>query len=157
MIRDFIVKLLANYSFILLTAMAVIFLSHLAIPAFDMTDHFLLASSLLLELFVTLLINRLSVFGIHQLNIKTPLIEHMLAYIIVLAQVYFLGWIWNWRSAWQGSSLAWDMFIFFIVVSVVFLFIYLFDLVRINKDITFINKQIKCRRKIKEKDNNDGA
>ena len=72
------------------------------------------------------------------------LLKYLLDIAMSLAVVFLFGWFWNWYE----PSYAWIMPA---MVIPVFVIGYFFDIVKIKKDVDFINKQIELRQKKLEK------
>ena len=97
------------------------------------------ASIFTFQLLFALLIICLLQLLTERLPLKAILYKYLIDLVMSLIIVLFFGWIWNWYE----PSYAWMMPA---MVVPVFIVGYFFDIVKVKKDVDFINQQIALRR-----------
>ena len=93
----------------------------------------------ILQLFFTTLVIRLLQIPVRKYESRYPFLEYLLEFGMVVAVVLGLGLIFGWHSG-KGIPLI------ILTIIVAYAAAYLLDLTRTNKDIAYINEQIKKRR-----------
>lgn len=97
------------------------------------------ASTFVQIMFALLVICLLQLFT-DKISIRTPILKYLIDLGMTLSVVSFFGWIFKWFE----PGYVWMMFVMVIPSYIVGAFL---DLVKVKKDVDFINKQITIRRK----------
>ena len=135
--KEFITKLLVNYA---LAVLALVIIPPLMLGVSWIT------SATLLWIFLITLSVRFSLLATQQLNIKSPIREYALNYVLISAQVYLASWLLNWLSYIPNDRI----WVISLLITVVFVFAYILDLAYVHSSVTEINKQLQSRRQRKE-------
>lgn len=138
MIREFLRQTFVTYGLIVLAVTIV--------PLIFLEDYLSQPVVFLLQLFVLTLIIRLSLLLVQYVELKTPLIEYVVDFVIVTVEVMGTGG--------TGMLFGWvtkeSRIIFPIIIIFVFISVYVLNALRIQKDIQQINDQIQLRKRVKK-------
>lgn len=97
-------------------------------------------SKFVLELLLATVVIRLLLLLTNRFNSRYPILEYLLEFGMVLAVVLGFGWLFLWYSI----EYVWAIVI---IVAAVYAAVYAVGMGKIRRDVTFINEQIKLRKK----------
>jgi hypothetical protein len=127
--KKFINDWLVNFALVVLGVFGVFFIAHR-----NGDDLFFI-----LELLLTTLLIRLLQMLTGKFTSRYPMLEYLLEFGMVVSVVLGSGWVFGWynfESIW----------LIIVVIAIVYMAGYVLDLTKANRDIMYINEQIKRRR-----------
>jgi len=128
--RKFIQRLLVNFALIVLC-------SHIATSMyFNDWPHTLF----ILELLLVTVIIRLFLLLTNRFNSRYPALEYLLEIGMVLSVVLGFGWLFEWYK---------PSYLLYVIITIVTVYaaVYAVGMGKTRRDVTFINEQIKKRKK----------
>lgn len=135
MIREFLRQTFVTYALIVLAVTIV--------PLIFLEDYLSQPVVFLLQLFILTLIIRLSLLLVQYVELKTPLVEYVVDFVLVTVEVMSTGMLFGWVT--KESRIIFPVIIIFVFISV-----YVLNALRIQKDIQRINDQIRLRKRVKK-------